>query len=193
MLRQAEGLIVAIEIDRDSWFRDWRTLMKANLLKRVIPAVLIIAGLTAGTSLLAGYIDRPTQAPQAAVDAKCDGCPLLDTDACCKVTGVCANPQTCTTPCIGTPAHAAPAPGAAANDAVCAAMAATAAPCAGMAAGTTPCAGGEGCPMPCCQKTGETPAAGCTIAKPQTTGCPFLDSSSQAVSPCGAGGCTGEK
>lgn len=157
--------------------------MKANLLKSLIPAVLVIAGLAAGTGLLAGYIDRPTQAPQAAVDAQCSNCPLLNIDACCKVTGVCANPQTCTTPCVGTAANATPCIGTAAN----------AVPCAGMAASTTPCTGAEGCPMPCCPKTGESPAAGSTTAEPQTTGCPFLDSSSQAVSPCGAGGCTGEK
>jgi hypothetical protein len=157
--------------------------MKAILSKSLIPAVLVIAGLAAGTGLLAGYIDGPTQAPQVAVDAKCDGCPLRNTDVCCKVTGVCANPQTCTTPCIGTAANATPCTGTAAN----------AAPCASMAATATPCTGAEGCPMPCCQKPGEAPAAGCMMAKPQTTGCPFLDSSRQAASPCGAGGCSSEK
>ena len=50
--------------------------MKAILSKSLIPAVLVIAALAAGTGLLAGYIDRPTQAPQAAVEANCDGCPL---------------------------------------------------------------------------------------------------------------------
>jgi hypothetical protein len=157
--------------------------MKAILSKSLIPAVLVIAALAAGTGLLAGYIDSPTQAPQAAAEAKCDGCPLLNTDACCKVTGVCASPQTCTNPCAGTAANAAP----------CATMAATTTPCAGMAAAATPCTGTEGCPMPCCQKAGETPAAGCTMAKPQTTGCPFMDASSQPVSPCGTSGCTQEK
>jgi len=134
--------------------------MKATLLKSVIPAILVIAGLAAGTGLLAGYIDGPTKAPQAAVEAQCDGCPMLNTDACPKMAGASADPQ------------------------------ADAAPCAGMAATATPCTGTEGCPMPCCQKTGETPAAGCAMAKPQATGCPFMDSSTQAVSPCGAGGCT---
>lgn len=137
--------------------------MKANLSKSLIPAVLVIAGLAAGTGLLAGYIDGPAKAPQAAVEAQCDGCPMLNTDACPKMTGASADPQI----------HAAP--------------------CAGMAAAATPCTGAEGCPMPCCQKTGETAAACCTMAKPQTTGCPFMDSSSQAVSPCGTSGCTQEK
>jgi len=147
--------------------------MKANLSKSLIPAVLVIAGLAAGTGLLAGYIDGPAKAPQAAVEAQCDGCPMLNTDACPKMTGASADPQI----------HAAP----------CAGMTAAATPCGSMAASTTPCTGDEGCTMPCCQKTGETPAAGCTMAQPQTTGCPFMDSSSQAVSPCGAGGCTQEK
>lgn len=167
--------------------------MKANLLKSVIPAVLVIAGLAAGTGLLAGYIDGPAKAQQAAVDAKCDGCPLLNTDACCKVTGVCANPQTCTTPCVGTAAAATPCAGMAADGVSCAGMATATTPCAAMAASPTPCTGAEGCPMPCCPKPGETPVAGCTMAKPQATGCPFLDSSSQPTSPCGAGGCTQEK
>jgi len=148
--------------------------MKTILSKSLIPAVLVIAGLAAGTGLLAGYIDGPSQeAPQAAVEAQCDGCPLVNTDACCKVTGVCASPQTCTAPCVGTVANATP--------------------CFGMAASATPCTGAEGCPMPCCQKTGETPAVGCTMEKPQTTGCPFLNSSSQTISPCGASGCTQTK
>jgi len=173
MLRQAEELVVAIGTDCNSWFRDWRALMKAILSKSVIPAVLIIAGLAAGTGLLAGYIDGPTLAPQAAVDAQCDNCPHVGTDMCPMMTGASADPQTDAAPCTGT--------------------AADASPCTGMAAGTTPCTGTEGCPMPCCQKTAETLAAGCTMAKPQATGCPFLDSSTQAVTPCGAGGCAQEK
>ena len=134
--------------------------MKATLLKSVIPAILVIAGLAAGTGLLAGYIDKPGNAPQAAAEAQCTGCPMLNTDACPKTAGAVADPQT------------------------------NAAPCTGMAAGTTPCTGAEGCPMPCCEKTDETPAAGCTMAKPQTTGCPFMDASTQTANPCGAGGCT---
>jgi len=160
MLRQAEGLTVVIGTDCNSWFRGWRVLMKAILSKSLIPAILVIAALAAGTSLLAGYIDGPTQ---AAVEAKCDGCPLLNTEACCKVTGVCASPQTCTNPCVGT------------------------------AAETAPCTGVAGCPMPCCPTAGETPAAGCMMAKPQATGCPSMEASDQAVSPCCAGGCMQQK
>jgi hypothetical protein len=149
--------------------------MKAILSKSLIPAVLVIAALVAGTGLLASYIDSPSKAPQAAMDAKCDGCPLLNTDACPKTAGASADPQM----------HAAPAP--------CGSTATDATPCTGMAAATTPCTGAEGCPMPCCQKTGETLAPGCTTEKPQATGCPFLDASNQPVSPCGAGGCMQEK
>ena len=141
--------------------------MKTILSKSLIPAVLVIAALAAGTGLLANYMDTPSKVPQAAAEATCDGCPLQHTDACPKMAGASADPQI----------HAA----------------ADAMPCTGMAAGTTPCTGTEGCPMPCCQKPGETPAAGSTAEKPQTTGCPFLDGSNQAVTPCGAGGCTQEK
>lgn len=147
--------------------------MKAILLKSVIPAVVVIAALAAGTSLLAGYMDGPTQVPQMASEAPCDGCPLQNTDACPKMAGASADPQAQAAPCGST-----------ATDAT---------PCTGMAAAATPSAGTEGCPMPCCPKSGETPAAGSTTEKPQTTGCPFMNSSSQPVSPCGTGGCTQEK
>jgi len=157
--------------------------MKAILSKSLIPAVLVIAGLAAGTGLLAGYIDGPTQTPQAAVDAQCDNCPHAGTDMCPMMTGASADPQMHAAPCGSTAAGATLGTG----------TAPAATPCVGMAAATTPCTGAEGCPMPCCLKPGETPAAGCTMAKPQATGCPFMDSSSQAVSPCGAGGCTQEK
>ncbi len=157
--------------------------MKAILSKRLIPAVLVIAALAAGTGLLAGYIDRPTQAPQVAVEANCDGCPLMNTDACPRMTAASADPQVHAAPSGGTAAATTPWPG----------IAATATPCTGMAAAATPCTGTEGCPMPCCPKTGEAPAAGCTMAKPQTTGCPFMNSSSQPVSPCGTSGCTQEQ
>jgi len=134
--------------------------MKAIFSKSLIPAILVIAALAAGTGLLAGYVDGPTQ---AAVEAKCDGCPLLNTAACCKVTGVCANPQTCANPCVGT------------------------------AATTAPCTGAEGCPMPCCPKAGETPATGCAMGNAQTTGCPFVEAPNQSASPCCEGGCALQK
>ena len=82
--------------------------MKADLSKSLILAVLVIAGLAAGTSLLASYVDGPIAAPQAAIEAKCADCPRLNTDTCCKVAGVCANPQTCTAPCAGTSACTSP-------------------------------------------------------------------------------------
>ncbi len=147
--------------------------MKAILSNSLIPAVVVIAALAAGTGLLAGYIDVPTQTPQAAADAKCDGCPLLNTDACPKMTAASVDPQVRAAPCGGTTAATTP--------------------CTGMAAATAACTGAEGCPMPCCQKTGEAPAAGCTMQMPQTTGCPFMNACTQPASPCGTSGCTQEK
>lgn len=142
----------------------WRVLMKAILSKSPIPVVIVIAALVAGTSLLAGHGNGPTQAPQPVAQANCDGCPLQNTPACPKIAGASADPQ----------------------------MHAAAAPCAGTDASATPCAGTEGCPMPCCQKADQVPTTGCTMQKPPT-GCPFLEASRQTASPCGAGACTQEK
>lgn len=135
--------------------------MKANLSKSLIPAVLVIAGLVAGTGLLAGYVDGPSKAPQAAVEARCDGCPRLDTDACCKVTGVCASLQTCTAPCVSTAANPTP-----------------------------PCASAEGCASPCCPMTCQSTPACCAQEKPQTAPCSASGCPIQTISPCGDGGCT---
>jgi hypothetical protein len=157
--------------------------MKAIFSRSLIPAVLVIAALAAGTGLLAGYIDMPCRAPQAVAQTDCDGCPLKNTEACPRMAAASADPQVHAAPCGATAAEASP----------CAGMAATASPCTGMAASETPCTGTEGCPMPCCQKAGEAPAAGCTMAKPQTGGCPFMSPSSEAASPCGTSGCTQEK
>jgi hypothetical protein len=83
--------------------------MKLNLSTSPLFAVLVIVGLAAGTALLAGYVDKPNQAAQANAEGRCDGCPRLNTDACCKVTGVCANPETCTSPCIQRTSEGEPA------------------------------------------------------------------------------------
>ncbi len=122
--------------------------MKLNLLKSPIFAVLVIVGLAAGTALVAGYVDKPNQA----AENKCDGCPRLDTETCCKVTGVCADPQTCTGSCIEGTSEAKPA-------GCCPGMAQTG--CA-MTAGETQAA----CPMMAGQEV-ESPcgAGGCTQAE----------------------------
>lgn len=83
--------------------------MKPSLSKSPLFATLVIVGLAAGTALVAGYVDKPNQAAQMAAEDKCDGCPRLNTDACCKVTGVCADPQTCTGSCIEGTSEAKPA------------------------------------------------------------------------------------
>lgn len=125
--------------------------MKANLSKSLILAVLVIGGLAAGTGLLAGYVDGPNTAPQAAVEAKCDGCPRLNTDTCCKVAGVCAAPQTCTAPCAGTSGCTSP----------CCPMSCQSAPacCAQDKPQAAPCPASSGCPANAVTPGGE---GGCT-------------------------------
>ena len=74
--------------------------MKLHLSKSPVFAFVVIAGLAAATALVAGYVEKPNDATQVAADSKCSGCPLLDTPECCKVTGVCANPESCSGDCL---------------------------------------------------------------------------------------------
>ncbi len=62
--------------------------MKLLLSKNLILAVVVVAALTAGTGLLASYVDGPKDA-QVAVDSKCVDCPREGTPACCKIAGSC--------------------------------------------------------------------------------------------------------
>ena len=74
--------------------------MTNSLWKSPILAAVAIAALAAGTALVAGYVDKPGTAAQVAAEGKCGDCPLLNTEECCKVTGTCANPQTCEGDCL---------------------------------------------------------------------------------------------
>ncbi len=55
-----------------------------NLSKSVVLALIVVAGLAAGTALVAGYADKPSAPAQVACPDKCDDCPLQGTDACGK-------------------------------------------------------------------------------------------------------------
>jgi hypothetical protein len=128
--------------------------VKPSLWKSPPFATLVIVGLVAGTALVAGYVDKPDQAAQMAAEDKCDGCPRLNMEACCKVTGVCAEPQTCTGSCIEETSEAQPAG--------C---------CPSTAQAVCPVAAGEAqatCPMRAGQEgqvEGSCGAAGCTRAE----------------------------
>lgn len=61
--------------------------MKQFLSKSPILILVVLAGLVAGTALVAGYVDRPNQAP-----GKCLRAPLED---CCAVDGVCGMSDEC--------------------------------------------------------------------------------------------------
>jgi len=55
-----------------------------SLSRNVILALIVVAGLAAGTALVAGYADKPSAPAQMTCPGECDGCPLQGTDACCK-------------------------------------------------------------------------------------------------------------
>ena len=128
--------------------------MNKSLWKSPIFAAVAIAALAAGTALVAGYVDKPIQATQVAAEGKCSDCPRLNTEECCKVTGTCANPQTCAGDCLAE---------------------AGAGSCAGKQAGPSACCEGtpEGapagaCPISGCEGPVESPCGAggcCPIAK----------------------------
>jgi hypothetical protein len=66
-----------------------------KLSKSVVVALVVVAGLAAGTALVAGYMDKPSAPAQMACETDCDGCPLQGTEACCKA-------EACASPCPQT-------------------------------------------------------------------------------------------
>ena len=71
--------------------------MRLTLSRSPIVALVVIAGLAAGTALLAGYVDKPSQGTAVTTHGKCDGCPKTGTEACCKVGGACEKDGSCAT------------------------------------------------------------------------------------------------
>ena len=91
-----------------------------NLSKSTILTLIVVAGLAAGTALVAGYADKPSAPAQVACQSECDGCPLQGTDACvaaeksgaCDQADVCAShcsETTCESQCTGCGQQEAPA------------------------------------------------------------------------------------
>lgn len=80
----------------------WR--MPMNLSKSVILALVVVAGLAAGTALVAGYMDKPSAPAQVASQSECDGCPLQGTGACGKAETSAGGDQAnvCASPCPQT-------------------------------------------------------------------------------------------
>ena len=75
--------------------------MKLTVSKSAILILLVVAGLAAGTVLVAGYVDKPSQPVQVTVQDKCDGCPMQGSGACCeaKPAGCCEKKQACPDGC----------------------------------------------------------------------------------------------
>src|SRR5512138_17709 len=75
-----------------------------TLSKSAILILIVVAGLAAGTAIVAGYGDKPSPCPQGACQVSCDECPLLGTDACCKTgtPGCGACDKACANPWPGT-------------------------------------------------------------------------------------------
>jgi len=112
-----------------------------QLLKSPFLALVIVGALAAGTALLAGYVDGPSQGSKVTADAKCGDCPKAGTEACCKVRGECEKDEAFATPYGQGTCAAKPAAGS------CQEMAQPA-----------PCSG-AGCQMPAQSSCG---AGGCT-------------------------------
>jgi hypothetical protein len=86
-----------------------------TLSKSIVLTLIVVAGLAAGTVLVAGYGDKPNSCPQGTCQAQCDDCPLQGTDDCCKAEGpgcgACAKPcaSACgETACANPPAGCCP-------------------------------------------------------------------------------------
>jgi hypothetical protein len=109
-----------------------------TLAKSTILILIVVAGLAAGTALVAGYGDKPDPCPRGVCQAQCDDCPLQGTEDCCKAQtpgcGACA--KACASSCSETPCEN-PAAG-------CCPREAPAAPCAKSGCG--------GCPMGGCPR-----------------------------------------
>jgi hypothetical protein len=69
--------------------------MKLSLSKSPILVTLVIVALAAGTALVAGYVDQPSQSRKACAASKCVDCPREGADTCCEATGVCGKTTAC--------------------------------------------------------------------------------------------------
>ncbi len=58
--------------------------MKQKLTQNPIVLVVTIVALAAGTLLVAGYAEKPSDSVQVAAEAKCGGCPLQGSEFCCE-------------------------------------------------------------------------------------------------------------
>lgn len=79
--------------------------MKLLLSKNLILALLVVVALSAGTVLLAGYVDGPRQGAQATADCRCVDCPKAGTAECCKEDGTCPKAGDCASACCKSTCH----------------------------------------------------------------------------------------
>ncbi|MEN6336340.1 MAG: hypothetical protein ABFE01_18960 [Phycisphaerales bacterium] len=86
--------------------------MKLLLSKNLILGLVVVAAMTAGTVLLAGYVDGSGQGPQVAADCKCADCQCADCDGNCEGCASACENCTCDAKpaCSGCPEKAQPAP-----------------------------------------------------------------------------------
>ena len=75
-----------------------------NLSKSTILTLVVVAGLAAGTALVAGYADKPGQPATMICQSECGNCPLQGTDACCQSETAegCECGKACASPCSET-------------------------------------------------------------------------------------------
>jgi hypothetical protein len=132
--------------------------------KNSIIAVVVVAALAAGTVLVAGYVDGPSQSAKVTADSACGGCPKAGTPECPK-----AGAEDC--PLAGTP-DCPKASAACEKKAEACPTAAQQSTCE-----TTPAAGGcprEAQPVSCPMMGGEAPAQS-PCGSSQAGGCPHAE------------------
>jgi len=115
--------------------------MKLLLSKNLILGLVVVAAMTAGTVLLAGYVDGSDRGSQIAADCKCADCQCADCPNTCG--GDCENCEGCASACENCTCDAKPACGGCPGKA-------QPAPACGMGCQTQvqgPCGAGGCCPM----------------------------------------------
>jgi len=144
--------------------------MKLSVSKGPLLAVLVVAGLAAGTVLVAGYVDQTNQSEKVSATGKCSDRPRAGTAECCKVTGVCAEDKACT---------------------ACEAGAACTA-CAGKAQSACSLAAAEGAEQACSLAAADGAPKACSAGGAAQACCPATAATDAPQACCGTDGCCTE-
>jgi hypothetical protein len=104
--------------------------------KIALLVLMVVAGLAAGTALVAGHAEKANVAAKVTCQGDCDQCPMQGTEACCETGTSCSGDQSGA--CAGGPS----APGCESQAAGC--------PRKDAPAASSEMPGCSGCDMACC-------------------------------------------